>query len=202
MKWKSLQSRQKQPCPQSWQWHHLEVAAAPKEGRLMGRKPHVDVASLDGPTHVFYHARAVSWNLQPRAEREHLWIRRHGAMPRRGSACRYADFLALSFARPVCVDWRPKSKPTQPPSTAGAAAAVTRHEHVALLVIRRRRKRFRYRFRAFCFAPASTHYNAYQDNERNGTRRHAPDETPPPGYRHTNAPLNMSLGTCHADGAR
>lgn len=168
----------------------------------MGRKPHVDVASLDGPANVFYHARAVSWNLQPRAEREHLRIRRHGAMPRHGSACRDADFLTLSFARPVCVDWRTKSKPTQPPSTAGAATAVARHEHVALLVIRRRRKHFRCRFRAFIFAPTSTHYKAYQDKERNGTRRHAPDETPPPGYRHTNAPLNMSLGTCHADGAR
>ncbi len=168
----------------------------------MGRKPHVDVASLDGPTHVFYHARAVSWNLQPRAEREHLWIRRHGAMPRHGSARRDADFLSLSFARPVCVDRRSKSKPAQTPSTAGATAAIARHEHVALVVIRWRRKRFRCRFRAFSFAPASTHYNAYQDNERDGTRRHAPDETLPPGYRHTNTPLDMSLGTCHADGAR
>ena len=168
----------------------------------MGRKPHVDVTSLDGPANVFHHARAVPGDLQTRAEREHLRIRRHGAMPRHGSARRYADFLALSFARPVCVDWRTKPEPAQPPSTAGAAATVACHEHVALLVLRRRRKRFRHRFRAFSFAPASPHCYADQDHERNGTRRHAPDETPPPGYRHTNAPLNMSLGTCHADGAR
>ena len=168
----------------------------------MGRKPHVDVASLDRPAHVFHHTRTVSGDLQTRTKREHLRIRRHGTVPSHCSACRDADFLTLSFARPVCVDWRTKPEPAQPPSTAGAAAAVARHEHVALLVIRRRRKCFRYRFRAFSFAPASTHYNAYQDNERDGTRRHAPDETPPPGYRHTNAPLNMSLGTCHADGAR